>query len=39
MPKDEVKHAVFDLFDRDDNNIVAAETDRLSQVPSSEEPC
>ncbi|CAE7244604.1 unnamed protein product, partial [Symbiodinium necroappetens] len=22
VPKDEVKHAVFDLFDRDDNNIV-----------------
>ena len=38
MPKDEVKHAVFDLFDRDDNNIVAAETD-LSGVPSSKESC
>ena len=23
VPKDEVKNAVFDLFDRDDNNIVA----------------
>ncbi|CAE7025934.1 FRQ1 [Symbiodinium natans] len=29
VPKDEVKHAVFDLFDRDDNNIVAARSDSL----------
>ena len=23
VPSDEVKNAVFDLFDRDDNNVVA----------------
>ena len=32
VPSDEVKNAVFDLFDRDDNNVVVARMKSIEKL-------